>query len=98
MKSQQVIAAEIQTLRAMQPSVRRTSAFGDNHHDAIDAQVDVLTRWMDIDDIEDVYGEDGAGEEFAQNVYDAAMGAYEWAHASGDTLPPSKGWETLVNT
>lgn len=96
MKSQQDVAAEIQKLRAMQPNVRRTSVFGDNHHHAIDAQVDVLTRCMDVDDVEDVYGEDGAGDEFAQNVYDAAMDANEWLHATAEVKAPSEEWAPLV--
>ena len=95
MKSQQQVAAEIQKLRAMQPNVRRTSVFGDNHHHAIDAQVDVLTRCLSKDDIEDIYGEDWIGDEFAQNVYDAAMDAYDWANFN-DVPAPSEEWAPLV--
>ena len=49
MRTGKEIAAEIAKLKKMKPDVRKTSMFGDNHHDAIDAQVDVLERKLTLD-------------------------------------------------
>ena len=44
MRVKKQIDKEIAALKKMKPNVRRSSAFGDNHHAAIDAQIDVLER------------------------------------------------------
>lgn len=93
MKTKEQIAAEIAKLTEMKPSVRRGSAFGDDHHAAIDAQIDVLTDWMDEDAIYDAWGDEDA-DEFAQNVLDAALEAYNWMYST-NTEAPSEAWAEL---
>lgn len=90
MKTDQEIDAEIERLEEMKPRVRRTSAFGDNHHDAIDAQVEVLTAKMDENTVYVQYSD----EDTEGNVFEAALDATAWLHKNG-TLP-STGWEDLV--
>lgn len=87
------IKAEVDKLKKMKPSVRLCSKFGDNHHDAIDAQISVLEDSLEdsLDDgeIYDRY------EEGPENVLDSALGAMHWAEGDDD-VPPSKNWESLV--
>lgn len=52
------INKQIQTLRKMKPNVRRHSLFGDNYHDAIEAQVRVMKENMSADEINDEFEAD----------------------------------------
>ena len=71
---------------------RAESNFGDDHASAINAQIQVLNERLDNDEVHEKYGEDT--EDFADNVFDAAMDAQGWMH--GDTTDlPSDGWEGL---
>lgn len=93
------IAAEIAKLREMKPTVLRASMFGDNHHDAIDAQVEVLEQRMSEDEVFDKYpfGDEGEGEDdVAENVHNAARDAALWLAGESDDGNPSKNWESLV--
>ncbi len=83
---------EIAKLKKMKPNVRMTSNFGDNHHDAIDAQLDVLEEGLDNDEIYDRF-EDGP-----QNVLDAALEAMGWMDGGsyGEGERPSKEWKSLL--
>ncbi len=96
-KSTDEISKEIASLKDLRPKVRRTSMFGDDHREAISAQINVLEARMDADAIQLAWGDDTA-EEFAQNVYDAAMTAHDWytgvsGFQDGD---PSNEWLSLV--
>lgn len=70
------IAAEIAALLEIKPRVVRTSAFGDNHHDAIDRQISVLKSGLSEDEVH----EDADAERWADNVRDEAVGAAQWLH------------------
>ena len=85
----EAVKAEIEALKQIKPKVRPESFFGDNHHDAIDAQVKVLTEDMSEEDAESEF------EYEPDNVRNAAMEAYDWLEGS---LPeaPSAGWQELV--
>jgi hypothetical protein len=94
MKSHRQIQAEIDKLRDMKPTVLRASFFGDNHHDAIDAQIEVLEDEL-IDD-DDIYNnlDDGT---WAQNVADAALEARAWRDDEEEKdFVPSESWKELV--
>lgn len=80
--------AEAKKLCEMRDSVRRFTAFGDDNHAAIDAQIDVLERNMDDDEIYDRY---------ANNDHErkAALQARAWWDGDEDESP-SKSWEPLV--
>ena len=93
MKTNEQIDAEIAALNEMKPSVRHRSAFGDDNHEAIEAQLSVLRERMDTDEIYDTWGDEDT-DEFAQNVLDEALAARHWL--IGDEEAPSVGWASLV--
>jgi hypothetical protein len=94
MKTSKQIQAEIDKLEKMKPTVVRTSFFGDNHHDAIDAQVEVLED-LSIDD-DDIYNNHDDGT-WAQNVVDAAIEARQWRDdEEEEDFVPSESWKELV--
>ena len=70
------VEAEIAALVEIKPRVRHCSAFGDNHHDAIDAQVSVLEGNMDESEIFDSY--DPGDSDQGRNVLDEALAARAW--------------------
>lgn len=85
---------EINALRTLKPTVPQFTAFGDDNHAAIDAQLDVLEGQLSEDDVYDIYGqpEDEDGEDFLeQNVLDAALDAVRWVSGQ-DNSAPSSGW------
>jgi hypothetical protein len=91
--TQEEIQAEIDKLKEMKPTVRRTSAFGDNHHDAIDAQIEVLEERMPEGQVYDRYSAPGMPE----NVLDGALDAARWlAGELTDYKTLSEGWQELV--
>ena len=94
MKTPRQIQAEIDKLRDMKPTVLRASFFGDNHHDAIDAQIEVLED-ISIDE-DDIYNKLD-NEEWAQNVADAALDAHCWREDEEEKdFVPSESWKELV--
>lgn len=100
MRAAETIQAEIDTLKAMKPNVRQMSGFGDNHHDAIDAQVDVLenrTSWGDACDKYDPTDDDdiNTDEGRSDSVRDAACDAASWMAGENEDKP-SDGWKELV--
>ena len=91
------IKAEIETLKIIKPTVLMESMFGDNHHDAIDAQIDVLMNGMTEDDIYDTFVtlEDPL-KGCADNVGDAMVEAARWVNGESEDGTPSNGWKELV--
>ena len=92
MRSGEEINAEIKALEAIKPSVLRSSAFGDDHHAAIDAQLRVLREKMSDDRISNFFGDDDSHYE-----YDSAMDARRWLdgeYEGGASLAES--WKELV--
>ncbi len=88
-RSKEEIQKEIETLREMKPKVRQFSAFSDDHHAAIDAQIEVLEEDLDDDDVYERFEED------AQNILDEAIHALEWMNGENDEAP-SVGWADLA--
>jgi hypothetical protein len=99
MRSPELIQDQISKLQDMKPNVRKTSSFGDNHHDAIDAQVDVLRNKLTLSKVEQHYAVDDTNEddERSESVYEAAVEANEWLFERTDVLP-SDGWKELLLT
>lgn len=97
MKTPKQIEKEIKALTEMKPRVKRNSVFGDDHHDAIDAQVEVLTKRMSESSIYDKDGETDPDDDslWKQNVMDAALSAYRWMRGEEDEAP-SEGWKDLL--
>lgn len=97
MKDKQEIQQEINKLKSLKPRCLRASVFGDNHHDAIDAQVEVLESHVGADeeiDMDEVYRRGDEGE-WRQNVADAAREALEWMEGDADQSP-SEQWEESI--
>lgn len=94
------IAAEIAALKKMKPNVRRLSAFGDDHHAAIDAQIRVLEQKLTNNQIYDYFDAVGDSdidhdEGRSENVLSAATDAAQWR--DGDTKEkPSMSWKELT--
>lgn len=100
MKTDDEIKSEIDTLKTMKPTVRRTNHFGDNHHDAIDAQIEVLSSRMSESKIWDKWdsvGDDDidADEGREENVRDSALEARRWLDDEEENAP-SETWKELV--
>ena len=100
MRPTKEIIDEIHNLEKMKPNVLPRSAFGDNHHDAIDAQVRALREGMDEGcayDTFDVTGDEDidADEGRAENVLSAALDAIRWAEGESEEAPSTE-WSTLV--
>jgi len=94
MKTPTQIKQEADALEKMKPDVRSTSAFGDDHHAAIDAQIEVLRNNMSEDEIYDAFGDEDA-DNFAQNVLDEAVHAREWIFGDRQKAP-SEEWVELI--
>lgn len=86
------VKAEIEKLREMKPTVRQFSMFGDDHHKSIDAQIKVLERGFDEDDVYDRYDD-------RTNSQDSALEAAWWRSGDENYVedgPPSDQWKGLV--
>jgi hypothetical protein len=92
-KTEEQIAAEVSALEAVKPKLREFTAFGDNNHAAVDAQLAVLRQRMDHDDVYDAYG-DEESEDFDQYTLDAALNAHDWmvGTLAADEGSPSEDW------
>lgn len=96
MRDTEEIKEEIAALKAIRPNVRRQSVFGDDHHDAIDGQIDVLENFWDESDIWDRCDNAAEDEPYAaENVRDSMLEASQWLHEETDERP-SEGWKELV--
>lgn len=83
------IKAEIEKLHEMKPFVRQYTAFGDNNHDRIDAQIAALED-MDCDeDVDDAYP-----EEDQMDIASHARDAMNWKIGNED-VSPSENWKSL---
>lgn len=93
MRPKEEITAEIEALTTMKPTVLHHSKFGDDHHAAIDAQVQVLEDGLSEDDVYDEFPEG----DFADNIRDSALDAARWAEGDSDDVP-SEQWKDLVRS
>jgi len=91
MRTEDEINDEIYRLKDMKPIVRHTTAFGDDNWAAIEAQILVLEKRMDMDSIYAMWpDEDGMHE------CDSAQEAFAWMNSEEDAQFPSDGWRSLV--
>lgn len=86
------VKAEVAKLRKMKPKVLSRSQFGDDHHEAIDAQIEVLEEGLENGEIYDRF------EEGPENILTAALDAMGWMDGGsyGDGDKPSEDWKDLV--
>jgi len=92
-KTEDQINAEIAALVALKPKVRERTAFGDDNHAAIDAQLAVLRERMSSDEVYDAYGDEDS-DEFDQHTFDAALSAHDWMSGTlaSDEDAPAASW------
>lgn len=93
-KTDPEILDEIEKLQRLKPHIRPHSVFGDSHHEAIDAEIDVLTNRLTLDELHQRY------ETAAQNVLEHALFAHDWMTGTLDAefLDPSDDWTSLIDT
>lgn len=91
MRTPEEVAHEIATLSAMKPNVRQITAFGDDNHEAIDLQIDVLRELTDRECLD----EDLDEGEIDDNAYSAAQCALDWLDGDTDDTPSSI-WKPLL--
>lgn len=89
--TEEQINAEITKLKTMKPNVKKNSMFGDDHHKAIDAQVEVLTQRMSDDQMYSTYDRSGVQE----SVLNAARDACDWLNGYREEVP-SEEWADLL--
>ncbi len=91
LRDEKEIRAEIAALQAIKPKVLQRSMFGDDHHAAIDGQIEVLKDHLTEDQVEDIV----ESEERPSNVRDAMLQACEWANSErGKSI--AEEWKELV--
>ena len=98
------VTEQIAALREIKPKVRERSAFGDNHHDSIDAQIEVLEKNLTermIDDRSVFEDEDSYDDEdedrWKTNVRESAYDARHWLDGVYEDYPDLIGaWKELV--
>ena len=77
----------------MKPGVRQFTAFGEDNHLAIEAQIDALQELItDDDELENFASDLG----WTEREKDNARTAMNWLLGEKDT-PPSKDWLPLVS-
>jgi hypothetical protein len=90
----------METLAKMKPKVLRRSSFGDDHHAAIDAQIEVIKEMHDEDRIFSMFDPNSVGngesEIAAENILSAARDARNWMDGESEDGPPSKSWKELL--
>ena len=91
-KTDEEIKQEIAALQTIKPRVPRRSQFGDDNHDAIDAQITVLTERMTRDQVRQRFPEDGCDKLFMALIAADWLGGYL---APGDDTPPSQDWPLI---
>lgn len=92
MRTKKEIDAEIKKLKEMKPRVRHFNAFGDDHHAAIYAQLEVLKGEVDEDEFEDKVDSDDWTESDREN----AQRAFDWMEEYSDGPSPSEEWSELI--
>jgi hypothetical protein len=90
-KTQEETNEEINRLREMQPKVRRYTAFGDDNHEAIEAEIQALEENATEEETYD-WEKDG---EFSQHACESARSVILWRDGEEDESP-SESWEPLV--
>lgn len=78
-KTDQQINEEVKKLREMKPYIRQYSFFGDDNHESIEVQIQVLEGRMDEDEIYETWPEPEDEEDGYEYIRSNAMDALNWA-------------------
>lgn len=93
--SQKQIESEIKKLETIKPKIPRTNFFGDNNHDKIDAQIEVLQEELSEDEVYDRF-EDEENPDRTMEIVSNARQAALWLIGESDDGAPSNGWKELI--
>lgn len=88
--SESEIEQEVAALEKMKPNILRESKFGEDHHAAIEAQLEVLRERMDEDDVDENYGD------AEDNIRSAAQDAANWLTGDHESEHLTSDWESLL--
>ena len=91
-QTDKLVNAEIAKLKKMKPKIRRYTAFGDDNWEKVDAEIRVLEKRMDQDDVDEHW--DGENDR-DRELHSSACDAVEWLEG-GSVASPSSEWESLV--
>jgi hypothetical protein len=80
------IEQEIERLEDLKLNVSHYSTFGDDNRAQIAAQIEVLVEGLSSDDIADRY---------IDEIYEAAISAWDWLENAHDDDTLSQDWEAL---
>lgn len=100
MRSQKEIDAELKRLTELKDQVPQYTMFGDDNRAAIEAQIEVLSEELDLDDIYQRSVEDEDDDDDSKwnlHTRDSALTAFQWLSEEEDELP-SKGWSEIVES
>ena len=92
-KTDTEVQQEIANLIAIKPRIPQFSAFGDNNHAAIDAQLAVLRERLTRDEVVTRFPFDGTETNYMARV------AYEWMSGevpAGPNDTPSQDWQAIA--
>ena len=96
------IKAEISALEGIKGKVPRKTFFGDDNHEAIEADIEVLKNNLSDEAIYDrSHTEDESDERhdddslWSEHAKDSALSARRWLDGDADESP-STGWKALV--
>jgi hypothetical protein len=99
------IDQQLAALKKMKPRVLHYSGFGDDHHAAIDAQVNVLENRLSENDLYDkkdeCYEQECSGEDginwHVDNIFEGGVEAAKWLAGESDFKTLTENWEPLMD-
>lgn len=97
----EAIKAEIEALKTLKAKVPVLTFFGDNNHDAIDAQIETLERDFSFDTIwnrgpQEDNEDDCSESDWSESERDLALDARRWLDGD-ESHAPSVDWQELVD-
>lgn len=94
-KTKEQVRSEMEALRELKPRVRRQSAFGEDNHAKIEAQIEVLRDNLDEDAIYERFQDADDPDEMSPEL-DAALDARRWMDGENPE-GLAEGWEPLAS-
>lgn len=92
------VMLEIATLIELKPLIRRRNFFGEDNHEAVQAQIDALSENMDEDAAYKRWGEDAFIDpfEYDEVILNHALDAIGWRDDTRTVDRLSTNWEGLI--
>lgn len=89
MQTTKQVDEEVSRLKALRSQIPPTTFFGGNNLAQLDAEIAVLERDLDEDDINSIYKD--------QDINSRAYDVIQWRYGYSDEAP-STGWQQLVDS